>query len=126
MNKAIKIKNIRKFTNKGQMIIFDKLEKKKFNLKRFFTIRANKNLTKRGGHGHKICDQIMIITEGSAKITVFKKKIKYFKLKKNESIFVPKNHWVDIQFINKKSSLLVLCNYKFDLKEYIFDKKDII
>ena len=125
MNKAIKINKISKTTHKGRITIYNKILKKKFNLNRLFIIDPNMDLATRGQHAHKYCDQIMIATQGSVKISVFKKKYKYFKLKKNEIIFVPKKHWVEINFENKKSSLIVLCNYKFDIKEYIFKKDQI-
>ncbi len=125
MNKAIKISRKIKTTNKGKITFFNKVKFLKFNLKRFFIISPNSQLSKRGEHAHKICDQVMILTEGQAKISIFKKKYKHFNLKKNQAIFVPKNHWIEIKFQKKKSSLLVLCNHKFDLKEYIFKKKEM-
>ncbi len=125
MNKAIKINKRIKTTNKGKIYFFNNLKLKKFNLKRFFIITPNNKLIKRGSHAHKFCDQIMVLTEGLAKISVFNKKHKKFILKKNQSIYIPKKHWVEINFKKKTSSLLVLCNYKYDFKEYIFNKNNL-
>lgn len=126
MSKAIKINKKIKTTNKGKIYFFNKFKLIKFNLKRFFIITPNNKLSKRGEHAHKLCDQIMILTEGQAKISIYKKKYKHFNLSKNQGIFVPKKHWVEIKFKRKKSSLLVLCNYKFNLKEYILNKAKLV
>ena len=101
MNKSIKINKKIKNTNKGKIYFFNNLKLKKFDLKRFFLITPNDKLIKRGSHAHKFCDQIMILTEGIAKISVFKGKYKLYNLKKDQSIYVPKKHWVEINFKKK-------------------------
>ncbi len=125
MNKAIKINSKFKNTSKGKTFFSNYISLKNFKLKRFFIINSNKKKTIRGNHAHKKCDQILVLTNGSAKIKIFKKKEKIFNLKKNDCIYVPRMHWIQINFKNKESSILVLCNYKFDLNEYILDKSKL-
>tara|TARA_B100002019_G_scaffold287366_1_gene299244 strand:- start:969 stop:1346 length:378 start_codon:yes stop_codon:yes gene_type:complete len=123
VNKAIKINRKQKNTFKGKIFFFNDLKFKNFNLQRFFIITSNKKKEIRGMHAHKKCDQILILTNGQAKIKIFKNSTKIFNLKKNDAIYLPKKHWVEIYFLKQTSSILVLCNCKFNLKEYIFDKK---
>ena len=125
MNKAIKINKKFKNTFKGKTIYFNDMGLKKFKLKRFFIITPNNKKVVRGEHAHSKCDQILIVTEGLAKIKIFNKTNKIFNLQRNEAVYVPKKHWIEILFKKKMSSILVLCNYKFDLKEYIFNKKKL-
>ncbi len=125
MNKAIKMSSKFKNTSKGKTFFFNYIGLKNFKLKRFFVISSNQKKTVRGNHAHKKCDQILVLTNGSAKIQIFKTKEKVFNLKKNDCIYVPRKHWIQINFKDKESSILVLCNYKFDLNEYIFDKSKL-
>jgi len=124
MNKAIKLKKITVKNKKGILFYINK-KINKFPLKRFFIIESNKKKTVRGNHAHQKCDQIFTIINGTAIIKVFKGKYLNFNLKKYESIYVPKKHWVEIYFKNKNSSIIVLCNSTFSKKEYIYDKKNL-
>lgn len=93
---------------------------KDFNIKRFFIIEGKKNDV-RGDHAHKKCTQIFIPINGSVKINIFKKNNSVKKLysKKPYALVVPPMHWVKIKFISKFSSVLTLCNFKYDENEYI-------
>jgi len=124
MNKAIKLKKIAVKNKKGMLFYISK-KFNKFSLKRFFIIESNKKKTTRGNHAHKKCDQIFTVINGAAKIRVFRGKYLNFNLKKYESIYVPKKHWVEIYFKNKNSSIIVLCNSAFSKKDYIYDKKKL-
>tara|TARA_Y100000816_G_C25962245_1_gene502118 strand:+ start:107 stop:487 length:381 start_codon:yes stop_codon:yes gene_type:complete len=126
MNKAIKISNKFKNTSKGKTFFFNNIGLKNFKLKRFFIISSNQKKTVRGNHAHKKCDQILTLINGSARIKIFKKTNKIFNLKKYDCIYVPKKHWIEIAFKQNKGSILVLCNHKFDLNEYIFDRNELI
>ena len=97
---------------------------KKFKIKRFFFIHGN-NKCLRANHAHYKCNQIFIPLKGKVKInitTITKKIFNYSISEKNKKyLFVPNYHWVKIRFIQRSSSILVLCDYKYDRKEYIHD-----
>jgi dTDP-4-dehydrorhamnose 3,5-epimerase-like enzyme len=98
-----------------------------FNVKRLFFVVGNKDYF-RGNHAHKKCSQILICLNGKIKIkTKYKNNSKSFQIsnKKGEALFIPPMVWNRIYFINKNSSLAVLCDYKYDFKkEYINDYKE--
>lgn len=99
---------------------------KNFKLKRFFIINGNNNSI-RADHAHHKCKQIFIPISGTTKIKITtQKKIQMnFTVSENNRKFliVPKLHWVKIRFIEKKASIMVLCDHEYDRKEYIQNKK---
>ena len=42
-------------------------------------------------------------------------------LKKKEALYIPTYNWIKINFKSDEDSLLTLCNYKYDKKEYILE-----
>jgi dTDP-4-dehydrorhamnose 3,5-epimerase-like enzyme len=93
-----------------------------FKIKRFFFLYGKKSQT-RAKHAHKKCNQILIPVRGTSKIKIINKKKKIFKFMLKPSfkkyLFVPKFHWIEIKFSNNNDSLLTLCDYEYDKKEYI-------
>ena len=41
-------------------------------------------------------------------------------------LYVPKRNWIKINFYKDFDCLLVLCNYKYDKKEYISSYSDFV
>ena len=101
----------------------------KFQMKRFFFVYGKKN-KQRADHAHKKCNQIYIPVVGDAMRQIWntKKKIKKICLskKKKNFLIVPKMNWIKIKFKKKNCVLLVLCDYKYDKKEYIQNKKNFL
>ena len=100
-----------------------------FNIKRFFFLYG-KTTKPRADHAHKKCNQIYIPIHGCAHIEITnvknnKKKIK-LNTKNKKFLFVPVMHWIKINFSEKNSILLVLCDYKYEEKEYIRNKKEFL
>jgi dTDP-4-dehydrorhamnose 3,5-epimerase-like enzyme len=98
-----------------------------FKIVRFFFLYGKINKL-RANHAHKKCNQIYIPVAGNMRVEITNTKniVKSFSLteKNRKFIIVPKMNWVKIKFIKKNSILLVLCDYKYDKKEYIQNKKD--
>ena len=117
----IKLLKLKKFvSNNGTLIPIYLNKLKKFEIKRFFILHGKKNSI-RGDHAHKRCTQIFIPLSGKIKLEVLKKNKKIFILGKmnQDMLIVPPLHWCKINFLEKKSSILVLCDIKFSEKEYI-------
>ena len=77
---------------------------------------------------HKKCTQIFIPLSGKIKLEIVKKNKKIFKLnyKNQYALLVPPLNWCKISFLEKKSSILVLCNVKFSENEYIRKYKEFL
>tara|TARA_B100000427_G_C15326081_1_gene514742 strand:- start:189 stop:605 length:417 start_codon:yes stop_codon:yes gene_type:complete len=107
----------------GNLIPFytNKSFPKKFKLKRFFILYGKKKYF-RADHAHSKCSQIIIPLSGEILIKIvsknYKKKFK-LNIKSKAAIYVPPYNWITIYFKNNNDSLLTLCNYKYDKKEYI-------
>ena len=70
----------------------------------------------------------LLCVGGSIKIeTIFKinkKKTYNISKNKNYALLLPPLVWSRIHFKNKKSLLVVICDYKYDKKEYIQSKRE--
>ena len=119
----IKIINLPLFEHntKGMLIPTD-FDYLPIEIKRIFQIIAPSGAI-RGEHSHKIHSQIMFCTIGKIKIECDdgnEKKI--FNLTDpNKGILIPPNIWSKQTYIENKSILTVLCDAKYDEKEYIRD-----
>ncbi len=127
----LKIKKSKKFSDKtGALIPFYKNKSlENFNIKRFFFVFGNKKYF-RADHAHKKCNQILIPVNGKTEVTITTLKNKEKKIllniTNNNFLFVPKFHWIKLKFLEKKSILLTLCDYKYDKKEYIQSKSKFL
>ena len=94
---------------------------KYFKLKRFFTLYGKKKYF-RADHAHKKCTQIIIPLRGTMKVKIKSRKLnKIFMLSvnKKKALYIPPYNWVTIFFKNDMDSILTLCDFKYDKKEYI-------
>lgn len=96
---------------------------KNFKLKRFFTLYGKKKYF-RADHAHKKCSQIIIPLRGEVTLEIKSKSFtQTYKLsvRRKKALLIPPFNWVKIYFSNNNNSILTLCNYKYDKKEYISD-----
>ena len=127
MNK-VKIIKLKSFTKKsGKLVPINFNNKFPIQVKRIFYIFGKKNKY-RGDHAHKKCTQVFIPINGKIKLEItHKKNHKILLNSKNKKIvIVPPLHWCKINFVEKKSSLLVMCDVKFAEKEYIRQFKNFL
>jgi|TARA_Y100000310_G_C20424043_1_gene688107 dTDP-4-dehydrorhamnose 3,5-epimerase-like enzyme len=129
LNKPKLIK-FKKFADKkGYLIPFESTKSKIYNgnkspikIKRIFFSSGTKGYF-RGDHAHKKCSQFLVCINGKIKVeTIFKNNKKIFNLFKNKNygLLLPPMVWNRIFFIDRKSLLAVVCDYKYDNKnEYI-------
>ena len=117
------------FNNTGYLVPFYKKKSfNNFNIVRFFFLYG-KFKSFRANHAHKKCNQIYIPVIGKILVEITtKKKTKkiLLSIKKNNFLIIPKMTWTKIIFKERKSILLVLCDYKYDRKEYIENKKEFL
>jgi len=127
--KPYKIFTIKKFTSmSGELlpITFDK--NFPIKVKRIFFIYGKKKY-KRGDHAHKKCSQVFYPLFGKTQISIQTKKIKknvILNHKQNKAMLVYPKTWCDVKFLSKNSIILVLCDYKYDFKDYIESYDDFI
>jgi dTDP-4-dehydrorhamnose 3,5-epimerase-like enzyme len=124
----MEISKFKKYSDRtGSLIPFYVKESlKNFKIVRFFFLHG-KFRSIRANHAHKKCNQIYIPVLGKILVEITNKKNKTKKILlgrlNNKFITIPKMTWTKITFKEKKSVLLVLCDYKYDRNEYIEDKE---
>jgi UDP-2-acetamido-3-amino-2,3-dideoxy-glucuronate N-acetyltransferase len=70
----------------------------------------------RGNHFHKSCNQILICTNGEISISTIDKtgSKSFFSLSSNDGLVLPKFHYVEIDFHNLETTLIVLADQPYD------------
>lgn len=119
---------INKFFSKGGYLFSfeNNISKFPIKIKRIFFTIAEKNSI-RGEHAHKFCSQLIVCLNGEVKIKTIDKnsKKKLFTLKNdNNALFVPNLFWNTIKFIKKKTTIAVMCDYKYDRKKDYLESLD--
>ena len=91
------------------------------NVKRFFTLESENQET-RGFHAHKVCQQTIICTLGSATVICRDGVISQeFQLRTDSSPFIiPPGIWTEIE-LNISSRLIILASEYYDESDYIRD-----
>jgi dTDP-4-dehydrorhamnose 3,5-epimerase-like enzyme len=94
-----------------------------FDIARVFFITAPRG-SRRGGHAHKTCHQLLICCSGAIAVTT--ESVSSIKtetlLTVGESLYVPPMIWASQLFELDQTVLLVLCSETFNENEYIRDK----
>ncbi len=107
----------------GKLIPFTFDNKFPIKAKRIFYIFGKKDKI-RGEHAHKRCSQFLYPLLGSFEINILTKKQKdKFKISsaKNLGFLIKPKTWLKIKFLSKSSVLMVVCDMKYDFKDYIED-----
>jgi dTDP-4-dehydrorhamnose 3,5-epimerase-like enzyme len=123
-----KIKKLKNIVNINGVLVPMYLNQiKNFKTNRFFLLYGKKNRI-RGNHAHKKCTQIFVPLSGSAQLEIIKEKKRKIILssKNKKMLIIPPLHWCKINFLERNSSLLVICNVKFLEREYIRNFKDFL
>lgn len=92
-------------------------------VKRVFLINVNNLKTKRGGHAHQKCWQVLIPCDYEIEVeTQNSTSIKVFNLKQGFGLVVPPKNWVTINFTKTNSSALVLASHPYESDDYLYLK----
>ena len=95
-------------------------------LKRFFTLYGKKKYF-RADHAHSKCSQIIIPLKGKIQVKIKSRNYnRTFNLTidKRKALYIPPYNWVTIFFKKENDSILTLCDFKYDKKEYISEYKN--
>ncbi len=111
----------------GSLLVLDRHELP-FIPHRVFLVHDVPKGVKRGAHAHKICNQLIIVVQGTAEILIddgyTSKKIIVDNPK--TAILIPKMTWSTQHTLSNSSTICVLASDQFDDKDYIYDYNDFI
>ena len=107
----------------GELSVFEQnFDSIPFLIKRIFNVRSEINSI-RGMHAHRLCSQLLICSNGS--IEVFcddSVDQKVFLLDQpNLGLLVPPGIWAEQKYIQKNSSMTVICDRLYEPEDYISD-----
>ena len=105
----------------GELSVFEQnFDAIPFLIKRIFNVRSEINSI-RGKHAHRLCSQLLICSNGSIEV-ICNDSInqKVFLLDKpNHGLLVPPGIWAEQKYIQKNSSMTVVCDRLYEPKDYI-------
>ena len=117
--KIIKLPKVK--DKRGNITFLEKNTLIPFSIKRIYYLYNIPNGAKRGSHGHKKLQQLIIAISGSFDVLIKDgKKTKKFHLNSpNFGLYIPKMIWREIINFSTRSVCLVLASKKYNKEDYI-------
>lgn len=111
----------------GVLVVAEAAQQVPFPIQRMFTIVAAAG-AKRGRHAHRLCSQFMVCVRGAVEVVCDDgDDRKTFSLDSGElALLVPPALWVDIDFRQDDSILIVLCDRLYEEHDYIRDYDEFL
>ena len=126
MIKKIILKSFKR--KSGTLIPIEFDNKFPIKVKRIFFIYGKYDYI-RADHAHKKCSQFFIPIFGKIKLKYINKKNKEFKIlnyKKKEGFLLKPKNWCKIEFMTDNSILMVICDRRYEYKDYIQNYKNFL
>ena len=94
-----------------------------FEIRRLYYITEASGEVKRGQHGHRKLQQILIAPVGSFKVKIINKngKKEYTLDSPNVALYIPEMSWRELYNFSDPSCCLVVASEVYDKEDYVFD-----
>lgn len=117
----------RHISSNGSLCAYGKLEGVPFSVKRVFTVWAKRGQV-RGMHAHKKCAQLIVCIHGKIAVECEDRaaKRRYVLSNEGQGLFIPPGIWAKQRYLDSRAVMLVLCDRKFEEKDYIRNYKTFI
>jgi dTDP-4-dehydrorhamnose 3,5-epimerase-like enzyme len=111
----------------GVLVVAEAAQQVPFQIQRMFTIVAPAG-AKRGQHAHRLCSQFMVCVKGAVEVVCDDgSDRKTFSLDSGElALLVPPDLWVEIDFKQDQSVLIVLCDRVYEEHDYLRDYAEFL
>lgn len=88
-----------------------------FDVRRIFWVSKNRDGKWRGGHAHKVCQQVLIAVSGT--VIVEADDVQFTLDSPDKGLFIPAGTYIAYKLYNIYSVLLVLASEHYDKEDYI-------
>jgi dTDP-4-dehydrorhamnose 3,5-epimerase-like enzyme len=111
----------------GELVVAETAAQVPFRIERMFALAAPAG-TKRGCHAHRLCSQFMICVSGAVDVVCEdgRKKNTFALERRNQALLVPRGLWNTVEFRQKESVLIVLCDRVYEADDYIRDYAEFL
>lgn len=117
----------RHISSNGSLCAYGKNEGVPFVVKRVFTVWARRGQV-RGMHAHKKCAQLIVCIHGKIAVECEDgaAKRRYVLSNEGQGLFIPPGIWAMQRYLDSRAVMLVLCDRKFEEKDYIRNYKTFL
>jgi len=111
----------------GEVVVAEAAAQVPFRIERMLALAAPAG-AKRGRHAHRRCSQFMICVNGAVEVVCEDGRSKNaFALgRRNQALLVPPGLWNTVEFWQKDSMLIVLCDRVSEAEDYIHDYAEFL
>ncbi len=122
----IPVSHLKKFEDvRGFLTVAELADLPPFNIARLFYVQYVPVGQERGGHAHKLCSQFIICLDGQVRVDVFDGlKERQSLLNPADCVWIKPGIYASEHFLETNSAILVLCDRKFELEDYV-EGKDV-
>lgn len=122
---AASVVNLPRFDDTGSLVVAEAGDRIPFVLRRMFSVTGVPAGTKRGGHAHRRCHQLMICAAGAVNVVVADElRTRTIALDApDKALHVPPGLWVEQTYRDPATVLTVLCDRPYEADDYIRDVK---
>lgn len=116
--------SLRSFNDpKGVLIPIESKVDCLIDIKRVFYVHGAPVGEVRGKHSHKKTVQVLICVSGKCEVICDdgEERKTYILDEPNKALYIPEGVWAEQKYINEGTVLMVLCNTKYDINDYVFD-----
>ena len=110
---------------RGMLVALEEFKDIPFEIKRVYYLYDTKKDVRRGGHAHKVLEQILVCIHGSCKVLLdngLEKKVVSLE-KPYEGLYISNDIWREMYDFSSDAVLLVLASNYYDESDYIRDYK---
>jgi len=116
--KAIPWKLGRHVDERGALTVIEGNRGAPFPIKRVFWVYDVPDGTRRGGHAHQHCEQLLMCVSGSCRVTA--NGDEFVLDEPDTGLYVPPGVYLDLEDWQPGTVLLVLCSHYYDEEDYAY------
>src|SRR5262249_1597444 len=111
----------------GEVVVSEAAAPVPFQIERVFVLTAPAG-AKRGQHAHRLCSQFMVCVSGAVHVVCEDgKNQQAFTLdRRDRALLVPPRLWNTVEFLERGSVLIVLCDRLYEGDDYIHDYAEFL